>query len=44
MTPLTRFDSLMKAKDREEFIKILIENRPPNEYICDKCDKRRRCK
>ena len=44
MTPLTLFDRLQKAKDREEFIKILRENRPPNEYICDKCDKKRRCK
>ena len=43
MTPLTQFDKLMKAKDREEFIKILRENRPPEEYNYDKCDKRRSC-
>lgn len=43
MTPLTLFEKLMKAKNREEFIKILRENRPPEEYVCDKCDKRRRC-
>ena len=42
MTPLTLFEKLMKAKDREEFIKILRQNRLSEEYVCDKCDKRRR--
>lgn len=41
MTPLTQFEKLMKAKDREEFIKILRENRSPKEYVCNKCNKRR---
>ena len=43
MTPLARFNMLQSAKTREEFIKLLRQNRPPEEYVCDKCDKRRRC-
>ena len=44
MTPLTLFEKLMKAKDREEFIKILREHRPIDKSGCDKCNYKRRCK
>lgn len=44
MTPLTRFDMLQSAKTKEEFIKVLRDHRPIDEYKCDKCDKKRRCK
>lgn len=43
MTPLKSFEILQKIKDKEEMIEFLRQNRPPEEYVCDKCDKRRRC-
>lgn len=43
MTPLARFNMLQLAKTRKEFIKLLRQNRSSEEYVCDKCDKRRRC-
>ena len=42
MTPLKLFNILQSAKNREEFINLLREHRPPNEYVCDKCNKKRR--
>ena len=39
MTPLTLFNRLQKTKTKEEFIKVLRDHRPIDEY---KCDKKRR--
>lgn len=44
MTPLKSFEILQKIKDKEEMIEFLRQNRPSEEYVCDKCDKKRRCK